>query len=1121
MIRRRRALAYILIAGLTLSNYSSFSKIRSRSLAESETTPVSEEADPNANEIAINEKNFPDRVFREYVKSFDTDNNGRFSSKEISNVISISIYYDNKFESAEGIGYFTELQSLDIGDCPLITKLDLRKNTKLTRIFCDFDEHLTSIDISKCTLLTDISFQCSGLESLDVSKNTALTSIYCNYNKLTSLDVSTLPSLVKLNCSGNQLKSLNLSKNTELTDLSCESNKITSLDISKNRKIVSIDFGNNPMKMPDISKLPELSSLCCSRLGLTSLDLSKNTKLTNLDCGGNALTSLDVSMLTDLRYLYCRQNKLSSLNVSKNAELNDLDCAENKLTSLDVSKNTLLSYLNCNSNLLSSINLSQCANIYTLLTHSNQIEKLDVTDCAHIVSAMKNCKLISDGSFLVFTDPEKGDWIFSFDRQTQVIPEIGVPTPSPLPTVQPTLAPTTTPLPTTSPAPIDNKGFEGFVERLYKIALNREPEAEGKAFWVKHVVEDGATGADCARFFLLDAPEFMNRGLNNDQFVETLYSVFFDRASEPGGKAFWLGQLAAGVSKQEVVNGFIESVEWCNVCSGYGVKSGAKYHKATTPSANAEAFATRLYTECLKRQPEQQGLRFWALALTNLDKNAAEAGDLFFSSEEFVGFKTTDQEYIARLYRTFMGRDADKDGMKYWLTRLSFGCSRYEALKSFAESPEFTSLCKQYGIDRGMLPEKPTKILISLLAMSSELSDFVKLYYDTHPDFAAKYQIYCNYLPNDNHYYENTLKKALENNSVDLYMVEADYAYDYTKGSYSSYAAPYDQVFPDFVTRLQNADIMPYTVSIGTRPSDGKVVGLSYQSTGGVFIYRRSIAKDVFGSDDPSTVAKAIGAGTNSWDTFLKAAEALNKKDYCIISSLADLWYGDDKAAKTPWVVSGKFNIDPLREKHLDISKTMIDKGYCHDVNSWMSEWYEDMRGEGDRKVFGFFGPAWFINYIISTACTEASNGYGDWAVCEAPYSTYWGGSWLLANKSTLGTEKAAGIAEIVNFITLDCTENGGQYKWATGQINGYHDTVASRKVMGMLSGSWGILGGQNPYSILTNAGSKAHTSSYCQYDGDLNGIFLDVNTEYSHGRIPREAAIKKLKEAAAKIGLS
>ena len=245
--------------------------------------------------------------------------------------------------------------------------------------------------------------------------------------------------------------------------------------------------------------------------------------------------------------------------------------------------------------------------------------------------------------------------------------------------------------------------FEDFVERLYTVALNRASEPEGKEFWIRQVVEEGKTGADCARFFLLDADEFMKRNLSVEDFVETLYATFFDRESDPEGKAGWVDAIKSGKkTRAEVVNDFIESTEWCDVCATYGVKSGALYHKATKASRNAINFATRLYTCCLKRDAEADGIKYWSLALTNLEQTGASAAKFFFEGEEFVGFKTTDKEYLNRLYTTFMDREPAASEVDFWIGEIKAGRqTRKSILSFFAQSPEFTDICKKYGIDRG------------------------------------------------------------------------------------------------------------------------------------------------------------------------------------------------------------------------------------------------------------------------------------------------------------------------------------------------------------------------------------------------------------------------------------
>ncbi len=262
-----------------------------------------------------------------------------------------------------------------------------------------------------------------------------------------------------------------------------------------------------------------------------------------------------------------------------------------------------------------------------------------------------------------------------------------------------------TPAPVT-PVPGDpdkEPSIADFVERLYTIALNRESEPEGKAFWVKEIEDGNRTGGDCAYFFLIEAPEFKNRGLGDEDFVETLYKTFFERASEAEGKAFWVGQLKnKTMTRDQVIMGFIDSKEWCNVCATYGVKSGAPTAKAEFASKNAINFATRLYTCCLGREAEEAGLKYWSLALTNLEQTGCSAAKEFFTSQEFVNLKLKDDEFVNRLYKTFMDREPEAGEVAYWTGEIAKGTqTRDSVLAFFGQSEEFTNICKKYGIDRG------------------------------------------------------------------------------------------------------------------------------------------------------------------------------------------------------------------------------------------------------------------------------------------------------------------------------------------------------------------------------------------------------------------------------------
>lgn len=193
--------------------------------------------------IEINETNFPDEIFRQYVSdSFDKDSSGSLSSDEIEAVKKISADSQN-ISDITGIEYFTALTELDCYDNQL-TELDVSKNTELTKLDC-YGNQLTALDVSKNTALTYLSCENNQLTELDVSKNTALTYLACFVNRLTALNVSKNTALTYLACDKNQLTALDVSQNTALTELYCDTNHLTALDVSKNTALTYFNCEDN------------------------------------------------------------------------------------------------------------------------------------------------------------------------------------------------------------------------------------------------------------------------------------------------------------------------------------------------------------------------------------------------------------------------------------------------------------------------------------------------------------------------------------------------------------------------------------------------------------------------------------------------------------------------------------------------------------------------------------------------------------------------------------------------------------------------------------------------------------------------------------------------------------
>ena len=417
------------------------------------------------------------------------------------------------------------------------------------------------------------------------------------------------------------------------------------------------------------------------------------------------------------------------------------------------------------------------------------------------------------------------------------------------------------------------------------------------------------------------------------------------------------------------------------------------------------------------------------------------------------------------------------------------------------------------GKDVEEVKDDPNVKTINLWAFTDEVPKMVQKFKEMNPDFP--YEIKETIIATTDGAYQPALDQALAGGGADapdIYVAEAAFILKYSQGDASQYAAPYKSLGIDVDKMLEESEIAPYTAEIGTN-SDGDLVALGYQATGGAFIYRRSIAKDVWGTDDPATITSKIGPG---WDKFFEAAEELKAKGYGIVSGDGDIWHAVENSSQQGWVVDGKLVIDSLREEFLDLSKKLKDNDYHNDTEDWTDAWFADMKGEGQKEIFGYFGPAWLINYTIAPNCggTQVGEGtYGDWAVCEPPIGFFWGGSWVLANKDT---KVPNAVGQIIEWITLDATENGLQYMWANGTTfgeGGTKDAVASGAVMKKANGELDFLSGQDMFDIFVPAGEFANGKNLTQYDETINDYFRGQVREYTAGNKSREQAIKDFKQ--------
>lgn len=116
-----------------------------------------------------------------------------------------------------------------------------------------------------------------------------------------------------------------------------------------------------------------------------------------------------------------------------------------------------------------------------------------------------------------------------------------------------------------------NEGVTGFIARLYEKALGRSYDANGLNYWCEEFNSGRQDLYTIATNGFMHSQEFYNRGLNDSDFVKTMYRTFFDREYDGAGYNDWMGRLSAGASRDEVIAGFAGSQEFRNLMASYGL----------------------------------------------------------------------------------------------------------------------------------------------------------------------------------------------------------------------------------------------------------------------------------------------------------------------------------------------------------------------------------------------------------------------------------------------------------------------------------------------------------------------------------------------------------------------
>lgn len=295
-------------------------------------------------------------------------------------------------------------------------------------------------------------------------------------------------------------------------------------------------------------------------------------------------------------------------------------------------------------------------------------------------------------------------------------------------------------------------------------------------------------------------------------------------------------------------------------------------------------------------------------------------------------------------------------------------------------------------------------------------------------------------------------------------------------------------------------EMVNYTVDLGRNDVDNSIRALTWQAAPGGIYYKRSVAKEYLGTDDPDEVSAMITTMDDLIKTGEKIRDASNGKAF-LFPGYGELGYIVRANRSQPWVVDNKLVIDDMMMAYVDEAKIIRDGGLDAKIGQWTPEWSGAMQG---KDTFGFVLPTWGLNYVVKTNAPDTT---GDWGLAKAPTPYYNGGTWMGMYNGSKNKELAW---EFIKFTTTN-------EDWLTEYATATGDFVNNNNVIEVFANSDAanneFLGGQNVYKTYSEMVPDINGKLVTDYDETINNKWSEALDLYITGEKSKEDFLKQFKE--------
>ena len=257
---------------------------------------------------------------------------------------------------------------------------------------------------------------------------------------------------------------------------------------------------------------------------------------------------------------------------------------------------------------------------------------------------------------------------------------------------------------TDNPSSDDTKEsvLNDYLNHLYESVLKRELDETGKKDW-SQMFKDGKGSMADVVYSVVNSPEYAFKEVSDEDYIDSLYQAILNRTPGAGEKQDWIEFLKNGGSREQVLVGFVNSDEFSALCDSIGyprgtLEIGTDGKARSSFKQEINNFVMRNYKYALERTGEAKGVEYWCDKLEKKTMTPEDVAKSFFLSEEFTNKKLSDEDFVERLYLTFLDRASEPEGKAYWLDKLKNGTSREDIIPGFAYSKEFKNIIESFGL---------------------------------------------------------------------------------------------------------------------------------------------------------------------------------------------------------------------------------------------------------------------------------------------------------------------------------------------------------------------------------------------------------------------------------------